>query len=858
MAAQSQPSSNNSARIEIVDGQPVVVVGDRMFALPAVNSGSALPPTTSAANDTLPKLTTDDASFPTQGVLPGLSFDPPRASSQTPFAGMDLPTLKAQQAAKKQELRTVEQTEVLQSGHQTEAWRASIIERKRNLIVELDALRKQISTLGSNPAIVSQHDASTDPVVEAMTASASLSSSFAPSYQQPLAQSMYGFPATNPYAPMMMFPPPFGSFSSFPAVDPAPFVPPPVKPLPHSPGSINRRSRAIEIKPPHEESKKQASSILDPKSPTYEPKSGSAQDTVPPTPSPNKRSSWRQQEASASEKQRDRTLSHKPSLSSVDTTDFFPTNTHEHSSTRVAPTAGAAQVNQDENTAIPATPEKSWPASPWNEGNTSRSRNDKPAPKIGSWPDAYGKPPCLSALKQEASNPSSVPAQSHALQTGSYLHTTSSNTKLNRSYSQQRAATEEIWPFSMPKAVAHIPSTYQEGFQAGYDHVGMPDSTEVLQGYIQGLLTFLADSLNNRCSNASARDSRRQMADSGTPSLHGLVAESTPHDSAVSMTFNRSEALVSSQENVCVSQGHGTLSSHREPVYAPQGTARNAPASFGPGNDCMQNARQLNDIKYPKPAGLFSERQFNGYQHRGPPFPSCNEDASKTLEKGIVPRSDVPVSTHGLGRPFSGNQLANRGHSNSQAMPRFYTVHKEVGPSGYGGNNVLAARPFANHGMSGLDGAMDDLADLVMETKVGDGRSSVSRCAQATGVPASVDTEEASASCFKGSGGKGKQKAASSPTKATESVQEMAASSPANASSSPKKSGEHSPAKAKLEKVTNRFRRSKKDEARTMSSEEKVRRSEKWRQRFDYIKQTEKAEIEGYGEEERRRNGGRR
>lgn len=858
MASLSQPSLNNTARIEIVGGQPIVVVGDRMFALPAVNGGSAMPTTAPVANETLAKTTTDTASLSAQVSLSGMSFGPSRSSSRTPLTGMDLSTLKAQQLLKKQELRTVEQTEVLQSSQQTEAWRATMIEKKKNLIVELDALRKQITTLESDPMNANHQNAVTDSA--GTTAASGPLPSFMPPFQQPLGQSMYGFPGTNPYAPMMMYPPPFGTFPSFPAADPAPFVPPPVNPLPHSPGSINRRSRAIEIKPPHEESKKPASSALDPKSPTYEPKSSSNKGTVPPTPSPNKRSPWLQQEVSESEKQPGRTLSHKPSLSSVDTTDFFPTNTHEHSSTRVAPTAGALQQNRDESAVVPSTPEKSWPASPWNEDNNSRSRHDEPAPKIGSWPDAFGKPPSLSVLKKEAVNQTSAPAQSRVPQTGSSLHTTSSNTMLNRFHSQQRTATEEVWPFPVSKAIAHIPSTYQEGFQAGYDHVGMPDSQEVLQGYIQGLLTFLADSLNNRHSSASTRDSHRQTADSRTPSLHGLIANATPHDSAVSMTFNRSEAPMGSQENVRASQGNGTITSRRESAYSPQGTIRNSPASFVAGNDFSQDPRQLNDLsaKYPNPAGLFPERSSHGHRHMPPPGHSPECEASKPLDKGIAPRLNGPMSNSGFGRQFSGNQLANRTNANPLTMQRFYPVHKEVGPSGYGGNNMPAARPLANHRVSGLDGAMDDLVDLVLETRIDDGRSPVDRPTQSVAARASVEGEEASASCFETVGGKAKQKMASSPTKLTTLAQETAASSPANAPSSPKKSGEHSPAKAKLEKVTNRFRRTKKDDPRTMSSEEKVKRSEKWRQRFEYIKQTEKAEIDEYREEERRRNGGRR
>jgi hypothetical protein len=826
-----------------------------MFALPTVNNGSAMSTATLSADEPLARQVNDTASLSNQGALPGLPFAPLRANSQTPFAGLDLHALKTQQAVKKQELRTVEQTEVLQSGHQTESWRASMIEKKRSLIVELDALRKQISAHESDPATANQ-DVPLNPL--GAIATPTPMTPFVPPYQQTLAQSVYGYPASNPYAPMVVYPPAFGAFSSFSSVESAPFVPPTVNPLPHSPGSGNRRSRAIEIKAPHEDSKKPA---LDPKSPTYEPKGSIATGTGPtgpPTPSPNKRSPWREQGHSQSDAQPHRTLSHKPSLSSVDTTDFFPTNTHEHSSTRVAPTSSAQQPARDENKIVPATPEKSWPASPWNEGNTSRARNEEPAPKIGLWPDAFGKPQSLSPLKQEAVNRSSAPSQSRAILSGSSLRSTASNAMLSQDQHQQRAAIEETWPFNIPGAVAHIPSTYQEGFQAGYDHVGMPDSPEVLQGYIQGLLTFLADSLNNRRSSASARGSQTQTIDSRTPSLHGLVASSTPHDSAISMTFNRNEAPMGNQENVRDNQGNGTMSSRRDSAYSPQGTIRNAPASLASGIEFTQEPRQFNDpsAKYPNPAGLFPERMSNGY--RNVSYPSPETETSKTLEKGTAPHSALQVTNNGYGRQFSGSQLADRTNAKTQTMQRFYSAHKEVGTQAFDRNGMPAARPFANNRVSGLDGAMDDLADLVMETSVEERRSPVGRPAQSTTAPTSADGEEAGASCFKPSGGKGKQKMAASPTKPIASAPETTASSPANIPRSPKKSGEHSPAKAKLEQVTNKFRRGKKEDPRGMSSEEKVKRSEKWRNRLQYIKATEKAEIEEYRDEEKRRSGSRR
>ena len=136
---------------------------------------------------------------------------------------------------------------------------------------------------------------------------------------------------------------------------------------------------------------------------------------------------------------------------------------------------------------------------------------------------------------------------------------------------------------------------------------------------------------------------------------------------------------------------------------------------------------------------------------------------------------------------------------------------------------------------------MDDLAELVTNTHVESPRPSTeTRSAEA---PIPVEVEEAEASCFKSSNNKGKNKLVSSPKKSAEERRDKTVSSPVNVPGSPKKSGELSPAKVKLEQVTNKFRRSRKDDPRTMSPEDKKRRTEKWRKRFQNIKATEEAEM---------------
>ena len=144
---------------------------------------------------------------------------------------------------------------------------------------------------------------------------------------------------------------------------------------------------------------------------------------------------------------------------------------------------------------------------------------------------------------------------------------------LARTNSEARAGNEENWPFSSEPA-AHVLSTYQEGYQAGYNHVGIPDSPEVLQGYIQGLLHFLSDETKKRQLESSARMLYRQGTISRTPSLRALLAGSMPHDSAVSMTFNRYTNSQGSQENIRSARANPATDSHRDLARSPHGSAK--------------------------------------------------------------------------------------------------------------------------------------------------------------------------------------------------------------------------------------------------------------------------------------------
>lgn len=832
MSMQTQLSNNTGARIDVVGGQPVIFIGDRMFALPAVNPSSTTTFGGSAAMDPASKPSSDPPALSSHGSVSGLSFAPPRASSTSPFTGLDLPTLKAQQALKKQELRTVEQTEVLQASHQNDAWRAGMIEKKRCLIVELDALRKSISALEDENTSSTQSASFLGPI-GTMPSSTPLPP-YVPPVPQSITQPMYNFQA-NGFTTPMIYPPPYGAFSGFAPAEPAPFIAPQVNSA-HSPGSASRRSHAIEIKPPQEGTSKQT---LNPKSPTYEPatKSDATRNAARPTPSPPKKSPWRMQDAPQSNGVH-RALSQKLSFSSVDTTDFFPTNTHEHSSTRLAPRTMEAAPTAKDQAPVPSTPEKYWPASPWNEGNSSRSKKNEPTSKLTSWPEAFGKQHSSSSLRHNATVQSSDATQQSAPLIGAYGpgHAASKHTA-PRGDTSQRSGTQEGWLFSS-KATVHVPTTYQEGYQAGYDHVGMPDSPEVLQGYIQGLLQFLADEPKKGRFDIAVRDYIRGH-DSRTPSLRDLIAGSMPHDSAVSMAFNSNTGLPANRENARSTKDALLPSQHRDNIHGTSKSAKDVHEA--PTNPTYApRERHVSSAQYTATASLFPDKMMSG---RPLGFSSAEDERAKSMrDKDSSVQADQISIDDSFARQFSGIQLQNRSYGTSLYNQRFYPTPKEISPGGYRGGEASTLRPLAGHRMSGLDGAMDDLTGLVMETNAINNGPATDRFS--TEVPAAVEieAEEATASCFKA---KGKQKAPVSPTKSSSNGRDNGVSSP-NPPSSPKKSGEHSPAKAKLEHVTNKFRRNKKDDPRTMSPEDKVKRSEKWRSRFQSLKKAELEEIEAH------------
>jgi hypothetical protein len=375
----------------------------------------------------------------------------------------------------------------------------------------------------------------------------------------------------------------------------------------------------------------------------------------------------------------------------------------------------------------------------------------------------------------------------------------------------------------------------------------MPDNPDVLQGYIQGLLHFLSDESKKHRMDAAVRDLYARGIDSRTPSLRGLVAGSTPHDSAINLAFNRSNGSANGQENIRITSNSMISDLRRDSTYMPQGSVKDAANAQALVDAAAYASRSYNvsGMQYQGSTGFSSDKTMSGRQGA---YQIGEMEAGKSYKDPVMTtRVDPSLSVGGF-RTFSGAQLQNRGYGTPLSLQRFYPTPKEMSPGSIGaGDNVSTLRLLANHRLSGLDGAMDDLADLVMDTHMDDKRISTgTTCADA---PMAVEVEEVTASCFGPTGIKGKQKAMSPPKKAAGDGRNNTVMSPPHPPSSPKKSGEHSPAKVKLEQVTNKFKRPKKDDPRTMSPEDKMKRSEKWRQRFQHLKRTEIEEIE-----EHRRN----
>ncbi|KAF2472186.1 uncharacterized protein BDR25DRAFT_342172 [Lindgomyces ingoldianus] len=724
LPGQAQLDVNSlSQSIQLIGGQPVLCVGDRIFQIPTYaqnqNALGAFVPT--LTDTTRPTGDTTMSSLPVSyhgatgtasQVNGGASAD-----GQTPlstFLGVDLNTLKQRQLFKKAELKNLEQTEVLQASHQSEAWRAAMISKKKSLILELDALRKQVMALEGATTSTSQTVALPHPNVSVTVPPGA---TFMPQFGQQFVPVNMPPPLYQPYGgsqPLTTNPPQLLSDGGIfvpndASIRAASYPHGPAPPIntdvhPQSPGSATRRSHAIEIKPPKQLGQR---STLDPKSPTYEPAFKAAatfensRTLSLRTPSSLKRSPIPSGDGHGLQlsKRDERVVTQNTSTSSIDTTDFFPRNTHEHSSTRVAP----GKVS-------PSTPQKDWPPSPWNPPSRSGSNSNLSGPTVQASP--MRRPPSL----------------------------TEEFSKLG---ANSRRVTPTIPDSGLPglgkvsaqhtftKPISFLLSTYQEGYQAGISHLGLPTNREVLRGFLAGL----NDYLNNKISRGpSAGNFPLSSTLSTSSSVRGQVMNTTPRDSGVSMSFPRPESALVGQENMR-----------------------------------SITSTSFSSVGYP--------RQLSGNQ----------------VGRGTLP-TNSPLKPH-------------------------YGPTKEYATGAAFADLRSFSRTPGNGRLSQLDGAMDDLAELLDDAQLG-GHKQTDDKPRTEAITESVDTE---ASCF----GKGKQKMDSSPAKKSETSNK-------------------SPAKARLGQLTNKLRREREDDPRHLSPEDKKNHKDKWHKRFGIIKRTEDNNVQAY------------
>ncbi|KAF2189715.1 hypothetical protein K469DRAFT_723637 [Zopfia rhizophila CBS 207.26] len=872
-----------SQGVQFISGQAYVCIGNQMIPL---QSGEGISQGYAPNNNMMfssvapfidaPKQVSDSSMLSIPGGIPGLALPSTRNGSQmqgaggipTATVGIDLQALKQQHALKKGELKHVEQTEVLQADFKNEAWRNAMIEKKKSLILEIDAIRKQINALESETTKSSNVPPHSVALPTGSTTSLHApTSAFVSQFQQPVVQAMYpnvglpvGMPPPNPYTSLYMYQPfagapllssdgsQFGSdgrvFSSGENSTRSGQFPNTITPMTSGdlalsvgrenfnqspPGSATRRSHAIEIKPPRGDMKKRAAqgSTLDPKSPTYEPatkahcKGQGVQAFVPPTPSPvdppehngamqAKFPAWHRSEKSSieSHKHEDRVITQKPSISSISTADFFPTNTHEHSSTRIAPNKIAnSEHSSRENTAVPSTPEKDWGVNnPWNPVSHSGGKSmmgggafpDTPMRRLTSWNEEFGK----------------QSSGSHCI--SKTINESREATEDMRKASVQLTSEDGNWSLVSFKQVEHMPSTYQEGYQAGLSHKGLPAIPEVIRGYCEGLAFFLKDPSFLR---STAPNFPTESIASRGSSLRGNSFGVTPHDSAVSLTFARVGTTASTQENVRSSSVSAMGPAVRgASAYSPHRSVWNmnhdgAPITYSLCNEAAQNGHQRDPAKVEAPITTGEDKRMPG---------SVAENELSKKSQGVPSQTDSTLSNITVPRHFSGNQLGSRTISTSTSRQRYYPTPKDYAPGAANTGVSPFTKPMSDKRYSGLDGAMDEVVDVKSDSND-----------QGT-LTEPANTE---ASCFKLSSTKGKQKGTSSPTKSP---------------GSPKKSGEHSPAKAQLERLTNKPKRdSKKDRAdpTNMSPEDKKRWRDNWHLRFQRIKRVEKEEIEQYKRE---------
>jgi hypothetical protein len=749
---------------------------------------------------------------------------------------LDLNNLMKQHASKSQDHKYLEQIEVLRSPYESQEWRDATVEKKRKLVIEIDKLRRAIIAIDPN-AFKTGNSAQSGPLAPnpaSMNPTPSTQLAMAAHFQPPIHPQMYApagmqlmspASATFPSPPFMMYGQPLHGVQPYPVGPPQmqggiqtftgtndnmiptmlPMMPAMDTTLPKPTGRENtgrspttsRRSHAVEIKPPNANNTRP--STLDPTSPTYEPgkfsvhvKSRAVSAFQPPTPTrePTRDPTPGRMFARGSTeslKNAQETLKRKGSMSSVSTGDFFPLNTHEHSMTKTGPVrASLPQQCSREELSGPITPDKKT----WGSLPVSRSAGKSRFSGFFETPSAravsFSAPVVNSPLG--SGNKSRFATDSLRLSGGS------PNSALGTGREQSP------WFYSASKKTTHVPSTFQEGYQAGIQHMGLPLDAEVIRGYMNGLKDLLGE-LTEKGTNVKISNHLT------TPLMNPT------HDSGVSLSFTSGANSAIGQEN---RRRMSTTAGLPTPI---EGLGQSPNSSMWTGGKGIKYTLCNEVAELTRHSRVRKTDPLDKVNEVSPTTPMGIENEGEKGKLSSALYDQQHASTKSYPMQLSGNQAAARG------VGGFYVRQptsggKKESPSGAPKlTGVGLAKSAHEQRYSGFDGAMDDLQELVENNDFHHG--------------AETNTE---ATCFKGYSSKGKQKATSPPPKSAES---------------PKKSGEQSPAKAKLEQIANSFRPHKKDDRKeekledpsVMTLAQKRRWREDWRKRFDKLATREREEI---------------
>jgi len=890
--------NNQFLPLNIVDGQIQGYISPPNSSYPFVPLVSSF--VGQQSGSTMPSV---PGSLPGFSIQPSRNASP--VNPFAAIHAMDIPSqlqaLKSVQATKNAELKQLERQEVLQAEHRDEAWRNTVIKAKMKFITDLDLIRKAVKELEAhpssngtpslNPALNSQFQ---QPVAQPIFPMAQRPEQVFPQISLPVSSTglrgnlcnstTYMYPQFSATA---IHPSEISQYSSESKVfstaeaslagagyqhtlatmssadigratgrDKA-------SQSPTWPNSATRRSHAVEIKDPCDCAKKNVTqgSSLNPASPTYEPAKTLTPNVesppvfVPPTPSPipspkrndvvQAKCPWLFDRKESSDpphgKTEERSIRHKPSISSVSTADFFPTNTYEHSSTRVAPPKTASNSegskrSASENSGAPITPEKNWPSSPWNQDY--RSTGERKASTFSTQispkdtrPTAWGQErnPVTEHTNSSAGTASQKPGWKTGSRPSSNLGTPKPGPVMSaggsRKTSAERSAVIHEIPSPLVVNSMHTPSTYQEGYQAGFLHRGFLDDPEVLRGYADGLLASLKKDQSLGLDGFQGPKISSLSLKSKNSARQTNMRSYSPHDSGISLSFSSHEADQApfAQENANSLLPAATSGSTFNPSDSIWGASQSGlPISY-PFCDQSINAQKSRQHTSSVNTGgpLFSQRPEKLAQEQHTEVSSIDQNghAHKTI-KSHATQSEQTFSHVPQPGKFSGNRIVT-----PLSLQRHYPGHKEYIPETNPTMPIASARSGDQRFSSGYDGAIDELAELMEPVNF------------ATAEHSSVE-----ASCFKSSSSRvSKQKTSISPAKS---------------SGSPKKSGEHSPAKARLEQIANKVRRGKQHEFEpkdrnpaAMSGDEKKRWRKNWRKRFCEIRNKETEEIEQYKRE---------